>query len=107
MAVEKGINDELDNWKANDTTPLIVFDGCPVKGENKVSISIGREAHAGTDEAWASYAAGDAKTAVAAFGKNQSSTFCLVRPSFCSYPNVALRSLSPPVTLSPVSVYTE
>lgn len=105
MAIEKGIEDELDCWRDNDISPFFIFDGCPVKGEDKVSISTGREAHAGTDEAWASYAAGDAKIAVAAFGKNPST--CLKSQIVCVVANKALRSLPSPVTLPPAPVYTE
>lgn len=72
VAVDKNINEELDRWQANDTTPLFVFDGCPVKGEDDVSISVGREANAGTDDAWARYARGEAIEAVRTFGQNQS-----------------------------------
>lgn len=72
VAVDKNINEELDRWQANDTTPLFVFDGCPVKGEDDVCISIGREANAGTDDAWARYARGEAIEAVRTFGQNQS-----------------------------------
>ncbi|CAN8095985.1 unnamed protein product [Discula destructiva] len=70
MAVQKSIDDELDKWKANDVSPFFVFDGCPVKGEDKVSISVGREANTATDEAWARYAKGEAQAAVTAFGQN-------------------------------------
>lgn len=72
MGIEKHITDELDKWKSIETTPFFVFDGCPVKGEDKVSISVGHEAIAATDEAWARYAKGDAQAAVAAFGQSHS-----------------------------------
>lgn len=72
VAIDKNINEELDRWQANDTTPLFVFDGCPVKGEDDVSISVGREANAGTNDAWARYARGEAIEAVRTFGQNQS-----------------------------------
>lgn len=76
MVMKKYIDDELNHWAANGISPHFVFDGCAVKGEDKVLINAGREANAGTDEAWASYAEGSAHEAVLAFGKYQSTCFC-------------------------------
>lgn len=105
VAVDKNINDELDRWQANDTTPLFVFDGCPVKGEDEVSISIGREANAGTDDAWARYARGEAIEAVRTFGQNQS--MWAPSQSFGALSNIASRGLSPTVTPPTTPVYPE
>ncbi|KAF3771269.1 hypothetical protein M406DRAFT_286172, partial [Cryphonectria parasitica EP155] len=68
LAAEKNINEDLDQWKTNDTTPFFIFDGCPVKGEYEQSAKIGREAIAGADAAWALYSNGEAQPAVEGFG---------------------------------------
>lgn len=68
LAAEKNINDDLDKWKANGTTPFFIFDGCPVKGEDDLAVKIGRDANAGTDTAWTLYSSGEATPAVQSFG---------------------------------------
>lgn len=69
LAAEKTVSDDLDKWKANNTIPFFIFDGCPVKGEDDLAVKMGREANAGTDGAWNLYSSGDAINAVNGFGK--------------------------------------
>lgn len=69
LAAEKTINDDLDKWKANSTTPFFIFDGCPVKGEDDLAVKLGREANAGAESAWSLYSSGEAVSAVQGFGK--------------------------------------
>lgn len=105
LAIEKNINDELDQWKANETIPLFIFDGCPVKGEDRVSMSVGREANAGTDEAWGRYAQGEATKAVVMFGENNSGCSCY--PSLIMAINNAFRGIPSAVNPPPAPVHIE
>lgn len=68
MAAEQSIIDDLDSWKANDTTPLFIFDGCMVKGEYEQTVRLGLEANYGTEHAWNLYAENKAQEAVTNFG---------------------------------------
>lgn len=68
MAAEQSIIDDLDSWKANDTTPLFIFDGCLVKGEYEQTVRLGLEANYGTEHAWNLYAENKAQEAVTNFG---------------------------------------
>lgn len=68
LALEDHIEADLDKWKANDCTPLFIFDGCPVKGQDELSIEQGRFANTGTDHAWALYHNAEADLSVKNFG---------------------------------------
>ncbi|KUI60288.1 hypothetical protein VP1G_07481 [Cytospora mali] len=68
LALEDRINSDLDKWKANDCTPLFIFDGCPVKGQDELSIELGRFANNGTDHAWELYSNAQAQSSVTNFG---------------------------------------
>lgn len=68
LALEDRIEADLDKWKANDCTPLFIFDGCPVKGQDELSIEQGRFANNGTDHAWDLYSNAQAQSSVTNFG---------------------------------------
>ncbi|OAA67029.1 xpg i-region protein [Niveomyces insectorum RCEF 264] len=63
---------ELDQWAANNLTPLFVFNGQPVVGQDDMSIANGLRDIARTDTAWQLYSAGRADEAVANFGSTGS-----------------------------------
>lgn len=105
LAAEKNVNDDLDKWKANDTTPFFIFDGCPVKGEDDLAAKTGREANIGTDAAWSLYASGEATSAVQGFGG-----YSGMRPISSHLgpaPDDAFRRIQSTVTLSFPTVHPE
>lgn len=66
--MEKRIEDDLDQWEAHRITPLFVFDGQTLVGQDDMSIVNGRKAYEKTNAAWALYFAGHPNEAVATFG---------------------------------------
>ncbi|KAG8163253.1 hypothetical protein KVR01_006550 [Diaporthe batatas] len=68
LALEDCIEVDLNKWKANDCTPFFVFDGCPVKGQDELSLELGRTANVGTNAAWELYNNAQAQPAVETFG---------------------------------------
>jgi hypothetical protein len=68
--LENHLETDLEQWKANKVTPLFIFDGQNMVGQDEVSVKRGRAANKKTDEAWEMYFAGQAEEAVAAFGSN-------------------------------------
>lgn len=68
LALEDCIEVDLNKWKANDCTPFFVFDGCPVKGQDELSLELGRAANIGTNAAWELYNNAQAQPAVETFG---------------------------------------
>lgn len=69
--IEYHIENDLDSWKANNTTPLFIFNGQSVVGQDDVSVQRGKKAISKTDEAWALYFQSEANAAVTAFGANR------------------------------------
>lgn len=65
------IEHDLDCWKTNKTTPLFVFNGQSIEGEDDVSVQRGKRAIQGTDEAWGLYFQSQANEAVTAFGSHR------------------------------------
>lgn len=65
------IENDLDSWKANNTTPFFVFNGQSVVGSDEITIQRGMRAIAGTDEAWKLYFQSQANEAVTAFGSHK------------------------------------
>lgn len=68
LALEDRIEGDLDKWKENECTPFFIFDGCPVKGQDELSIEQGRLANGGTDHAWVLYSNAQAQASVQNFG---------------------------------------
>jgi hypothetical protein len=69
--IESHIEGDLDNWKANNTTPLFVFNGQSVVGQDDVFGQRAKRAVAKTDDAWDLYFRSQANAAVTAFGSNR------------------------------------
>lgn len=74
LALEDCIEVDLNKWKANDCTPFFVFDGCPVKGQDELSLELGRAANVGTNAAWELYNNAQAQPAVETFGLHSGKT---------------------------------
>jgi hypothetical protein len=68
--LEKRIEDDLDQWEANKVTPLFVFDGQTLQGQDEVSIVNGRKALETTNEAWTLYFRNETTRIVKAFGSS-------------------------------------
>ncbi|KAL1894750.1 hypothetical protein Sste5346_005725 [Sporothrix stenoceras] len=62
------LENELNQWKAHKVTPLFIFEGLPVIGQDEVTIQSGLQDIQRTNAAWDLYFAGSASEAVAAFG---------------------------------------
>ncbi|KIH88373.1 xpg i-region protein [Sporothrix brasiliensis 5110] len=62
------LENELNQWKAHKVTPLFIFEGLPVAGQDDVTIQNGLRDIQRTNAAWDLYFAGSASEAVAAFG---------------------------------------
>lgn len=105
LAAEKNINDDLDKWKANDTTPFFIFDGCPVKGEDELAVKTGREANTGADGAWALYSSGEAVSAVQGFGYY--SGMPTIHIPLTTASDVGSRCIPSEVTLPSLAVHSE
>ncbi|KAK5656330.1 hypothetical protein OQA88_4710 [Cercophora sp. LCS_1] len=71
--IQGRIETDLDNWAANDITPLFVFDGQPIIGQEEVTTTKIRQANEKTKYAWNLYFEGQADDAVTAFGQDSSS----------------------------------
>ncbi|KAI0122841.1 XPG domain-containing protein [Xylariales sp. AK1849] len=69
--IESHIENDLDSWKQNKTTPFFIFNGQSVVGEDEVSVQRGKEAIKKTDGAWDLYFRSEASQAVSAFGSNR------------------------------------
>jgi hypothetical protein len=68
--IESHIENDLDNWKQNETTPFFIFNGQSVVGQDEVSVQRGKKAIQKTDEAWELYFDGKSPQAVNAFSPN-------------------------------------
>ncbi|CAK7267060.1 hypothetical protein SEPCBS57363_002408 [Sporothrix epigloea] len=66
--IHRHVENELNHWKAHKMTPLFIFEGIPVVGQDQVSIQAGLRNIQATNEAWDLYFDGRASEAVAAFG---------------------------------------
>ncbi|EGY17678.1 uncharacterized protein VDAG_01360 [Verticillium dahliae VdLs.17] len=64
------IRQDLEQWNAHKITPLFIFDGQTLHGQDEVAALRGKAANKKTDEAWNLYAKGEAEQAVTAFGAN-------------------------------------
>ncbi|KAI0434696.1 nuclease-like protein [Xylaria sp. FL1042] len=69
--IQSHLENDLDNWKANKTTPFFIFNGQSVVGSDEIAIQRGMTAIAGTDEAWSLYFQSQANAAVSAFGAHK------------------------------------
>ena len=49
------IEADLDNWKAHGVTPMFVFDGLYIIGQEDMALRIAKEASRRSDKAWESY----------------------------------------------------
>ena len=81
--IQAHIEKDLDQWVSHRITPLFVFDGQVVVGQDEVSIARGRRANEKTENAWDLYFNNRAEEAVSAFGANSSEynmPFGLPRP---------------------------
>jgi len=54
------IEADLDNWKKHGVTPMFVFDGLYIIGQEDMALRIAKKASRRSDKAWESYR--DAKT---------------------------------------------
>ncbi|EGX94945.1 XPG I-region protein [Cordyceps militaris CM01] len=68
--IKKHISQDLENWKDHNITPLFVFDGQSITGQDEVSLKRARAANSKTDEAWSLYSQSSAELAVNTFGAN-------------------------------------
>ena len=49
------IEADLDNWKTHGVTPMFVFDGLYIIGQEDMALRIAKEATRRSDKAWESY----------------------------------------------------
>ncbi|KAH8908699.1 PIN domain-like protein [Coniochaeta sp. PMI_546] len=68
--IVKRIEDDLDQWANHRVTPLFVFDGQVVEGQDEISRMRGRKALEQTQKAWDLYFGNQAIEAVTTFGSN-------------------------------------
>jgi len=68
--MEKRIDEDLEQWAAHGITPLFVFDGQTLVGQDEMSIANGSKAQEKTNAAWSLYFGGRPSEAVAAFGSS-------------------------------------
>lgn len=68
--IQNHISKDLDQWASNNITPLFVFDGQPVKGQEEIATDKAKNAVDKTNKAWALYFSGQAEQAVQTFGAN-------------------------------------
>jgi hypothetical protein len=65
------IEADLDNWKKHGVTPMFVFDGLYIIGQEDMALRIAKKASGNSDKAWESYrhanAAQERKDAVKGF----------------------------------------
>jgi hypothetical protein len=66
--IKEHIDENLDLWAKHKITPLFVFDGQSVTGQDDISMKRARAANRKTDEAWNLYSNSEAHAAVSAFG---------------------------------------
>jgi hypothetical protein len=74
---EKLLEEDLDKWEAHRVTPLFVFDGQVVAGQDEISMAVGLGAVEQTNMAWKLYSSGLASEAVTAFGQTIGTQRCL------------------------------
>lgn len=70
--IQSRIENDLNQWQANNVIPFFIFDGQNLKGQDEVNIRRAREGIAQTDRAWEQYFNGQADAAVQSFGENTS-----------------------------------
>lgn len=70
--IQGRIENELDQWKANNVTPFFIFDGQSMAGQDEVAVRRGLEGNVKTDIAWELYFNSRADEAVSAFGQTVS-----------------------------------
>ncbi|KAK4670291.1 uncharacterized protein QC763_210400 [Podospora pseudopauciseta] len=68
--IQSRIENDLNQWQANNVIPFFIFDGQNLKGQDEVNIRRAREGIAQTDRAWEQYFNGQADAAVQSFGEN-------------------------------------
>jgi hypothetical protein len=78
LAFESHINSVLDQWKAHDMTPLFIFDGQSVVGQENTALKTAKAAVERAQAAWALYADNQASAAVSSFG----SSGMILNPAF-------------------------
>src|SRR5689334_2255280 len=64
------IERDLDQWKAHNITPLFVFDGQPIVGQDDRTVEVGLRAKQETDRAWDMYFNHQPENAVTAFSNH-------------------------------------
>jgi hypothetical protein len=69
--IQTHIEGDLDSWERNNSTPLFIFDGQSVVGQDEVSVQRAKRAITGTDGAWDLYFQSRANEAVSAFGAHR------------------------------------
>ncbi|KAK3680002.1 hypothetical protein LTR78_000379 [Recurvomyces mirabilis] len=70
FALDKHVKDDLNNFAANDITPIFVFNGLQLASRDKaIVMREARKAAKDLDEAWSIYDQGRGEEAVNAFGK--------------------------------------
>ncbi|TAQ84877.1 hypothetical protein B7494_g6798 [Chlorociboria aeruginascens] len=70
IGLKQHIKKELDNWKANDITPVFVFDGQSMVGKEQTTLHFAKAALAKTQKAWELYVDNDPEGAVKNFGSS-------------------------------------
>lgn len=61
----------LDGWEKHKITPLFIFNGQSIIGQDEVSLKRAQQANEKTTEAWGLYSQSYADKAVKTFGDNQ------------------------------------
>jgi hypothetical protein len=68
------IEEDLDQWKKSNLTPLFIFDGLSIVGKEEMALRFAKEGARRSEEAWALYnvakTAEQTKDAVTAFGNS-------------------------------------
>jgi hypothetical protein len=71
FALKSHFEADLEKWKTAGITPLFVFEGLSLFGEDDISIRVAKEASTSMQEGWELYAASDPNRAVTAFGSSR------------------------------------
>src|SRR5436305_4405545 len=68
------IEEDLDQWKKFNLTPLFIFDGLSIVGKEEMALRLAKEGARRSEEAWALYnvakSAEQTKDTVTAFGNS-------------------------------------
>lgn len=70
FALKNHFEADLEKWKKAGITPIFVFEGLSLYGEDEISLRIAREASTSIQEGWDLYTAEKPNEAVRAFGNS-------------------------------------